>query len=78
MKVAVVSSSALGLNCWKPTRLVGSCESCHKYETCKFPERVANPEYDAIIEEARDLKAMSDAKYQQARDMRSGRKTPTE
>ncbi|MBO9428312.1 hypothetical protein [Sulfitobacter sp. R18_1] len=73
MKVAVVSSSSLGVNCWSAARFNNGCHTCSRYESCKYPERVANQEYDQVLEDAREAKKKADALYEKARDMRGGR-----
>ena len=46
MKSTVINSSQLGINCWSAKRFVNSCYKCSYYRYCKYPERVANKEYD--------------------------------
>lgn len=48
MKVAIVKASELGTNCWSPLRFVNSCYACSRYRYCKYPERVANAEFDRL------------------------------
>lgn len=72
MKVAVVSSSSLGVNCWSAARFNNGCHTCSRYETCKYPERVANAEYDDLLEDAREAKQKADILYEKARAMRGG------
>ena len=48
VKVVTVKRSELGTNCWSPLRFVNSCFQCSKYPHCKYPERVANVEFDRL------------------------------
>jgi len=36
-KVAVVSSSTVGMNCWEAARFTGG--ECQRIDTCKYPEK---------------------------------------
>lgn len=46
MKSVIIEASQLGVNCWRPVRFLNSCHLCPNYKHCKYPERVANKEYD--------------------------------
>lgn len=70
MKVAVVSSFAMGVNCWLPVRMTGTCATCNRYDTCSYPERVADEVYDDLRAMAKSLRDQSDAIYAQLKRMR--------
>lgn len=66
MPARIVSSAQMGLNCWSAARLAGSCASCARYDSCRYPERVADQTYDTLRDEARRLKERSEELYRQA------------
>ena len=49
VKVVVVKRSELGTNCWLPLRFFKQCCLCTKYESCSYPERVVNEEYERLL-----------------------------
>ena len=53
MKATVISSKDLDTNCWSVIRFTRKCVSCAKYDTCTYPERQHDPEYDALLEAVR-------------------------
>lgn len=67
MRAVTVSSSQLGINCWSAKRFTNTCHRCDRYDRCRYPERVANAEYDAKRAEAKRLKDESDRLYREAR-----------
>lgn len=66
MAFGTVTLSSLGANCWSPARVVGSCATCGRYDTCTYPERVADLTYDGLREKARRLKQESEDLYREA------------
>lgn len=65
----VTISSALGVNCWSTHRFTGHCHRCARYDTCKYPERVASEAYDQVRATAVSLRQQSDALYAALKEM---------
>jgi len=72
-KSAIVKASELG-NCWAAVRFTRGCQACDHYETCKLPERQANPAYDALTQRAADLRDQAKELVNQARAMEQGQR----
>ena len=56
MNYKVVKSSELGTNCWSAKRFCGECYRCQLYGKCKYPQRIANKEYDYLLSELSRVK----------------------
>lgn len=65
MRTAIVTSSELGANCWSAMRFTRTCHKCDRYDRCRYPERVANEQYDSMRAEAKRLKDESDRLYRE-------------
>jgi hypothetical protein len=63
------TSKALGTRCWSTLRFLDRCCHCTRYDTCTYPERVANQKYDDLRQEARKLKEDSDRIYREIKDI---------
>jgi hypothetical protein len=72
MGVAKASLALLGANCWSAHRFTGNCFKCGRYDACKYPERVANENYDDLRATAADLRLQSDRLYSICKEMKNG------
>lgn len=68
---AIVAPSSTVTNCWSSNRFTKRCHRCERYDVCRFPERVANVEYDTMRAEAKRLRDESDALYRKLSEMRN-------
>jgi len=71
MKVAIVSSKNLGLDCWSPKRFLGSCDQCDKVMRCKLPEARAGKIKlldGKIVEAHKIVKKLEEQRFQEVKE----------
>jgi len=44
VKIAIIKSSRLGLDCWSAARFTGRCHKCNRVNHCHLPEAVEGRE----------------------------------
>ncbi len=71
MKIAIINSKDLGLDCWSPKRLLGSCDTCDKVIRCKLPEaragRIKLLE-DKIAKAYKIVKKLEERRFQEVKE----------
>jgi hypothetical protein len=61
MKTGVIRTSGL-LNCWSAAKVFNQCVGCDRYDTCTYPDRRRDLEYDALVRDSKEAhKAWQDA-----------------
>ena len=58
MKTVIVSSKDLGMECWAANRLLGECQVCAKFRTCKVKSKSIKPEVQSVLSRIDELKAI--------------------
>jgi hypothetical protein len=76
MQSGTVKASELGLNCWLPIRLLKQCYRCQRYEICKYPERVASPEFDELTRKYNNRRIDAVVALAKVKKMSGGRTPP--